>query len=348
MTRAITSMFLLSMLLVSGLLSDVHSSTQLVSNTVSLNHITAGISIDSVARVDNAASLGVNTAIVYGQPFTPSDPVGAEMQAKGMHEIDAGISSELTYYECHRTHTVAPPPQGTPNTYCATDKKPWINSESVVLADVDAMLKADAANPLVVGYWVLDDWAFLWDAGSGKTILQDIRKEIRLYTPSYPAICGFGMAIVQPNVNAWDPRIAQNYSNAGCDMVGIYSYVSTYPTPSDGSQFDFTMQTMLAAAFKSLRQFGWDRSKRSLLGIGQAFAGPYETGYKPGISVVQMKAQAKAFCNAGAVSIGWYGWDDPGFGSQALLPMTSTIVQQGIISSITACQSVWSRSKKGG
>src|SRR2546421_463444 len=122
---------------------------------------------------------------------------------------------------------------------------------------------------------------FLWDAGSGKTILQDIRKEIRLYTPSYPAICGFGMAIVQPNVNAWDPRIAQNYSNAGCDMVGIYSYVSTYPTPSDGSQFDFTMQTMLAAAFKSLRQLGWDRSKRSLLGIGQAFAGPYETGYKP-------------------------------------------------------------------
>src|SRR6266516_6100530 len=157
MTRAVASMFLLSMLLVSGLVSDVHSSAQSVSNTVSLNHITAGFSIDSVARVDNAASLGVNTAIIYGKPFTPSDPVGAEMQAKGMTEIDAGISSELFYYECHRTHTVAPPRKGTPNTFCATDEKPWINSESVVLSDVNAMLKADAVNPLIRGYWVLDD-----------------------------------------------------------------------------------------------------------------------------------------------------------------------------------------------
>src|SRR6266516_5159957 len=164
MTRAVASMFLLSMLLVSGLVSDVHSSAQSVSNTVSLNHITAGFSIDSVARVDNAASLGVNTAIIYGKPFTPSDPVGAEMQAKGMHEIDAGISSELFYYECHRTHTVAPPPAGMTNSYCATDVKPSVNSESVVLADVAAKLKADAANPLVDGYWVLDDWAYLWDA----------------------------------------------------------------------------------------------------------------------------------------------------------------------------------------
>ena len=84
--------------------------------------------------MDNAASLGVNTTIIYGKPFTPSDLVGAELQAKGMHEIDASISSELYYYECHRTHTVAPPPSGTANTYCATDEVPSICASTCKVA----------------------------------------------------------------------------------------------------------------------------------------------------------------------------------------------------------------------
>src|SRR5579863_8929414 len=138
-----------------------------------LNHITLGFSIDSVARVDNAASLGVNTAVTYGVAFTPSDPVGAEMLSKGMHEIDAGLASELFYYECHRTHTVVPPPNGQPNNYCLTDEIPSINSESALLTAIDVKLQADTQNPLIVGYWVLDDWAF-WDSGSAKIVLQDI------------------------------------------------------------------------------------------------------------------------------------------------------------------------------
>jgi len=348
MTRTITNIIILSILL-AGLLTFLHaprSTTAHVSlNHItagpSLNHITVGFSIDSLARVDNAARSDVDTAIIYGKAFTPSDPVGAEMQAKGMTEIDAGISSELFYYECHRTHTVAPPRKGTSNTVCATDEKPWINSESVVLSDVNAMLKADAVNPLIRGYWVLDDWV-LWDAGSAKTILQAIHNHIQQYTPSYPAICGFGLAIVRPNSTTWNPRIAQNYSNAGCDMVGIYSYVSTYPSAKDGSQFDFTMKTALAAAFQSLRQLGWSIHNTPLLGIGQAFAGPYgRTRYEPGITSTQMTTQAKAFCKAGATSIGWYAWDDSGFGAKTLTPMTSAEVQDGITSSMSACQAVW-------
>src|SRR5205807_9058045 len=80
---------------------------------VSLNRIKVGFTINTVARVDNAASLGINTAFNYGTPFTPSDPVGAEMQAKGMHEVDAGFASELFYYECHRTHCSASPGRHT-------------------------------------------------------------------------------------------------------------------------------------------------------------------------------------------------------------------------------------------
>src|SRR5579864_7788373 len=135
--------------------------------------ITAGFSINTVADVDNAASLGINTAFIYGTPFTPSDPVGAEMQAKGMREVDAGVASDLFYYECHRTHTVAPPPPGTVNYYCTTDVDPSMNSEGALLAAIGAKLQADATNPLISGFWVLDDWN-LWDAGSAKNVLPAI------------------------------------------------------------------------------------------------------------------------------------------------------------------------------
>lgn len=310
-----------------------------------LNHATIGFSIDTVARVDNAARLGVTTAVNYGTAFTPSDPVGAEMLTKGMHEIDAGISSALFYYECHRTHTVALPPRGMSNAYCPTDEIPSINSETALLSTIDTELQADAHNPLVVGYWVLDDWA-LWDSGSAKIVLQHIHSHIQHYTPSYPAICGIGVAVTPSTMNTWEPQIALNYSNAGCDMIGVYSYANSEIRPTDSTQFDFTMKAALASVFKSLQRQGWNIQHTPLIGIGQAFAGSYAgTDYEPGLTNIQMSTQARAFCSIGAIAVGWYGWDDSGFGSQTLTPMTSTQVQQGIVKSIAACQSVWH--KKG-
>ena len=306
-----------------------------------LNSATIGFSIDSVARVDSAAQLGVNTVMRYGTAFTPSDAVGAEMLAKGMHEIDAGFASELFYYECHRTHTVVPPPVGVQNTYCPTDEMPSINSETALLAAIDAKLQADANNPLIVGYWVLDDWA-PWDSGSAKIILQHIHNHIQLYTPFYPAICGFGFTVTIPTVTMWQPVPAKNYSNGGCDMVGLYAYVDTHAGPTNGSQFDFSMQSELPSAFRVLQQQGWNIKNTPLIGIDQAFAGPYAgTRYEPGLTTAQMVTQAQAFCKAGAASVGWYGWDDSGFGSQTATPMTSTQIQQGISQGIAACQSVW-------
>ncbi|TMF48250.1 MAG: hypothetical protein E6I32_07955 [Chloroflexi bacterium] len=332
--------FILSMLHFGSALNS-QPQFRLPAGGVSLNRIRVGFSINTVARVDNAANLGINTAFNYNTPFTPSDPVGAEMQAKGMHEVDAGFASELFYYECHRTHSVAPPPAGTPNTFCVTDYNPSINSETALLAAVDAKLQADAANPLIVGYWISDDWN-LWDAGSARTVLQDIHTHILQHTPRRPAICGFGVDVMPPGVSAWDPRISLNYSNAACDMVGIYAYPAAAPTYSNGSQLDYTMSAPLAAVFKSLKSLGWNSSVTPLIGIGQAFAGSYAgTSYEPGINRFQMVAQATAFCKAGAVSIGWYAWEDSGFDSSALTPMTSADVQYGVVDGIAACQAMW-------
>ena len=342
MKRIIISMFFFVLFL-------LDAATSYAANPVAhpiLRHVTpwhmkVGFSINSVAAVDNAAALGINTAIIYGTPFTPADTVGAEMLAKGMHEVDGGFASELFYYECHRTHTVALPPSGQLNTYCTTDVQPAINSESALLAAIDSKLQADAANPLVLGYWVLDDWA-TWDEGSAKLVLQAIHAQIKSYTPSYPAICGIGVAVDTPGTTNWLPGIALNYSNGGCDMVGIYSYVNTYPSYTNGSQFDFTLKASLAAAFASLRQQGWNVQNTPLLGINQAFAGTYATtSYEPGITVAQMQTEATAFCQAGANAIGWYGWSDSGFGSQTLTPMTSTVIQSGIQVGVSACQGIW-------
>lgn len=309
-----------------------------------LNHITAGFSIDSIARVDNAARLGVNTAIRYGTAFTPADPVGAEMLSKGMHEIDAGFASQLFYYECHRTHTIAPPPPGVPNSYCSTDVNPSINSEAALLAAIDAKLQADAHNPLIVGYWVLDDWPS-WDEGSARIVLQAIHSRIQQYTPFYPTICGFGFTVTVSAIPIEESRLARNYSNAGCDMVGLYAYVATHPQQMDGARFDFSMKSTLGSAFKALQQQGWNIQQVPLIGIGQAFAGSYaKTRYEPGITSKQMNTQARAFCSVGAISIGWYGWDDSGFDDQTLTPMNDTQIQQGIMSSIATCQSLWGKS----
>ncbi len=336
MKTIVKIVFLLGLLHFGAIVNPPPQSRQLA-----LHRIRAAFSVDTVARVDNAASLGINTSFNYNTPFTPADPVGAEMQAKGMHEVDAGFASDLFYYECHRTHTVAQPPAGTPNSYCATDVNPAMSSEAALLAAIDAKLQADKANPLVIGYWISDDWN-LWDAGSARTVLQDIKAHVMQYTPYRPTICGFGLDINPPGVSSWDARIAQNYSNAACNMVGIYAYPPASPSPGNGSQLDYTMNAPLAAIFKSLKSLGWQSSVTPLIGFGQAFAGYYAgISYEPGLNRFQMVAQATAFCKAGATSIGWYAWDDSGFGSQSLTPMTSMEIQDGVVDGIADCQAMW-------
>ena len=127
-------------------------------SSIASTHFVAGFSANTPERVANAASLGVNRDILYGGPPAASSALAQALRDGHMTVIDARISSELYYYECHRTHTVAPPPEGQPNTYCATDEEPGADASSV-LAVIEEWLREDAADPLVSGYWVLDDWA---------------------------------------------------------------------------------------------------------------------------------------------------------------------------------------------
>jgi hypothetical protein len=186
----------------------------------------AGFSAGTPAQVASAAGDGVTADILYGGPPGPASPLGRALARYHMTAIDARLSGELFYWECHRTHTVAPPPKGQPNDYCAKDEKPGVDSPAVVLKTIGGWLRQDASNPLVSGYWVLDDWPY-WDGGSARGLLREIRREIRAVTPGYPAICGFGGTVLKPGqAGGFDASTAENYSDGGCDMVGWYNYAN--------------------------------------------------------------------------------------------------------------------------
>jgi hypothetical protein len=316
---------------------------QALSAALTPTHFAAGFSADTPEEVESAASLGVTVDILYGGPPSPSSALGEALTLAHMHVIDARVSQILFYWECHRTHTVKPPPHEGRNTYCATDKNPSIDSKAVVRAVVKELIYEDAVNPLVSGYWVLDDWPW-WDGGSARDLLKSIHRQIAKLTPGDPAICGFGGELESPKTESggnidegFEISTAKNYSNAGCDMVGLYNYTDLGSEPSNGEDYDWSMKTLLELQKRDLGNRGWVQANTPMLGIAQAFAGPYEERYWPGITTAEMITQAEAFCAAGASSIAWYAWHDSGFVSETLTPETSPVIDEGIRGGLEAC-----------
>jgi hypothetical protein len=306
-------------------------------------HSTIGFSVDTPKRAAKAASEGIRTTILYNGSPAPKSALEAALRAHSIAVVDAGISGILFYWECHRTHTVKPPPRSySQNYYCRTDEDPHIKNEAVVLRDVTALLERDADRKYVVAYWVLDDWPG-WDPGSARALLAKIHALIVAKTPGRPAICGFGAGVAKPGKVNWDPGTAANYSNGGCDIVGWYNY-SPFGRrhPSLGKKLDWTMKDLLPAMARSLEKKGWDIAKTPLYGIGQAWSGPYDKRhYQPGLTREEMLEQAKAFCGFGASYIGWYAWDDSQDEAGTQTPDNSPVIAAGIAAAIKACGEVW-------
>jgi hypothetical protein len=308
-------------------------------------HAVIGFSVDSPRSAVIAASQGINTTVLYSGSPRPGSTLEKALHGNGISVVDGRISSLLFFWECHRTHTVKPPPSSYRyNPYCRTDENPKIDSEKAVLRHVDAILARDAKRQYTVGYWVLDDWAW-WDPGSGRKLLEEVHADIARLTPGVPAICGFAGTILKPGKVGWDPTTGANYSNSGCDVVGWYVY-SPFGRrkPSDGTNLDWSMKSLLPAMARTLEKKGWNIAHTPLYGIGQAWGGSYAKHYyQPGLTRGEMLEQAKAFCRFGAAYIGWYAWDDSGFEARTETPNNSAIVTDGIITGIGACQTTWKK-----
>ncbi|MBV8491710.1 MAG: hypothetical protein JO199_14385 [Candidatus Eremiobacteraeota bacterium] len=306
-------------------------------------HAIIGFSVDTPQRVAIAAKQGVTTTILYSGSPTPNSALAKALQAGGVNVIDGSLSGYLFYWECHRTHTVAPPPKSYgKNSYCSTDEDPRFDSDAAVLRAVRAQLARDAKRPYVVGYWVLDDWPW-WDSGSGRTLVQSVHALIAAKAPGRPAICGFGAGIGRGHHYFWDPGTGKNYSNAGCDVVGWYNYSSFGRTrPSMGTFLNWSMTGLLAAMGHTLANYGWNIAQTPLYGIGQAWAGSYDGPYyQPGLTVAEMQTQAAAFCRFGAKYVGWYAWDDSGYNARTQTPDDSATIGAGIGAGIDACKQIW-------
>jgi hypothetical protein len=296
--------------------------------------LVVGFTIERKARVKKAAMVGIKDDILYG---SRSPKLEQYLAAAGIGVIDGRISSDVSYWECHRTHTVTPPPEGD-HPYCATDRKPGFDSPAAVLAAVETQVREDTADPLVHGYWVLDDWP-AWDGGSATTLLQEIHAVIERLTPGYPAICGFGGTIGRfGQTERFDLSDAENFSPSACSMVGLYNYASWSKHPAEGSELDWRMQILLAEQTEALQENGWNVQETPLLGIGQAFSGPFgNEEIVPGLTAQEMREEAQAFCAAGATSLGWYAWGDSQFLKTTRGPYNSKIIRQGITESLSDC-----------
>ncbi len=310
------------------------------------SHILGGFSIDTPERAANAAADGVQVIFKYGQSPSQDDNLGQDFQALHMKVIDGYIWTYLYYYECHRTAELKPSLLGV-GQYCQKDPYPSLTNENMLLAAVVAHLKKVKDNPLIIGYWVLDDWV-QWDAGSARPLLIKIHQLIQQYTLDRPAICGFGGSIELYQEYAWADWIADNFSPQGCDKVGFYIYAPSLPntTPTEASDaYDWSMSGILPAMFTSLQQRGWTITKEPLIGIVQAFGGPiaHTDRYWVTPTARDIETESRSFCEHGATGLTYYAWNDSGYGPESQTPMNSPQITIGIQNGIAACKALWDR-----
>lgn len=303
--------------------------------------LVGGFSIDTPERAENAATDGVQVSFGYGRPPDADGEMGQKLESLHMKVVDGFISGALHYYECHRTKLLKPELLG-PGQYCKSDPYPYLANDEALLAIVTKHLQKVKDNPLVVGYWVLDDWV-QWDAGHARPLLEKIHALIQQYTPGRPAICGFGGTIEIQQKYGWEDWIAANYSPQACDQIGLYLYSpslpNTTPTP-DSDSYDWSMSEVLPAMLTSLQARGWDSTKVPMIGIGQAFGGSIKdtNKYRVVPTAENIEKQSRSFCEHGATGLAFYAWNDAGFGAGAHTPMNSPEIEVGIQRGIAACK----------
>ncbi len=308
-------------------------------------HILGGFSADTPDRAAKAAADGIQVVVKYGQPPAEGSVLGQKLLSLHMKVIDGYISSYLYYYECHRTAELRPSLLG-PGQYCQEDLYPSLTDANVLLAAIAAHLKQVKDNPLIIGYWVLDDWV-QWDAGSARSVLSKIHQLIQQYTPGRPAICGFGGGYIGLGTTyIWGDWLADNFSLQGCDRVGLYMYAPSLPDTtavSSPDAYNWSMAGLLPAIFNSLKKRGWDITKEPLIGIAQTFGGPiaHTNDYWVTPTARDIETQSRSFCDHGASGLVFYAWNDSGFGPATQTPMDSTEIEAGIRNGIAACKQYW-------
>jgi hypothetical protein len=126
-------------------------------------------------------------------------------------------------------------------------------------------------------------------------------------------------------------------------MIALYPYAANSGTgPNDPSQYDWSMKYLLPEMFNELQAHGWDSSAEPLIGMPQAFG--YSSFVAP--TRAELATQMTGYCNAGAVSLLLYSWND-GYPStfpdaSSTEPVNNSEMRAGIAEGLRQCQTYWS------
>jgi hypothetical protein len=285
--------------------------------------------------VQSASAAGLNYVFLYGPPPDPSSPLGQSLLQANMQVISAEVADLVSAYECTRTQTVAPKPdESRAESYCASDRD---YSESRLYEEVAALVERDRSNPLVAGYWVLDDTPD-WDFGSLKPVLNEVAS---LIPAGRPKICGFSAGLGPNGKNYWEPGRAANFTAAGCDFVATYVYAdSRHESDPPLTGIDWEMRGLLPEIKGSLQANGWDPSQQPLLGIAQAFGGrrAKNGAITDPPTPADMVAQARGYCSAGVGGLAWFAWSIATNYPTAQTPANDSDLANGVREAAKSCE----------
>lgn len=284
-----------------------------------------------------------------------------DMAADGLSMLVGGTVSESARVEAGISYIDGYPwglilAYGCPDFFARKSPSCQISDSTSVwmLSQLQAHLDTQRSDSNVIAYWLLDDYP----GGNISTVLQKMHDLIAASNDDpassfpRPALCGFGGQILplsDKHPTPTDPHMSYfaksltNFSTSYCDMVALYPYASNSGSSlSDPSRFDWSMKFLLPEMFKELQDRGWDSSTEPLIGMPQTFG--YATYVGP--TQAEIVTQMTSYCNAGAVALLIYSWDD-GYpsafpDSPSREPVNSPDMRAGIGQGVKQCQTDWS------
>jgi hypothetical protein len=237
-------------------------------------------------------------------------------------------------------YNVCPPSSGC--TLTATQ-------ENNLVAQVTNYLNANKNDPLIAGYYILDDWP-----GNVKNALQRITAAVRTITPTKPTVCAFVgiLDFWQSSDHSGAPftahaafdRAIANYSPAGCDIADFYVYgvpgVIPFTNPHcvppsdvdwDGSGFYPYMKAALTAR-------GWVPSMGWMISPQTFTSGNSCDNDYPEPTMASIELQTTSACQAGATSTLAYIYDQWGQGKYLANQISW---RTGYANGLAACRNIW-------
>lgn len=225
--------------------------------------------------------------------------------------------------------------------------------EKSILSEVQKHLEATQNDPLIIGYWILDDYNY---AGSVAGVLEKIHALVAEANGAAvirrPTICGLGAALDYKNKpsdsafhysHGYFRNAVNNFSPHACDMVALYNYgENKIPDPD---AIDWSMSALLPYQTVVLKKHGWDPARRPLIGITQTFSYPWKPGKTDFVEprYQDIVTQTEAYCKAGASAIFFYAWDDSVSDPNKHQVYNTPYMLRGIQDGISICsQRYWS------